>query len=168
MGLFLINFIAVLLCSLLTISNNGFANDTTITKVPEDKFPRRYLGVSASTLSAFGVSVHNISKSEGSAFKLNFCISPDFSTSKTWVFIGGEYQIKIYKNSFSRLYGLCGIGYWTDILTFGPGIGYELFSGKPGIAINIDLGFGFLKSLEFPERDIKLIPGIGLGLSYAY
>ncbi|MFC2131605.1 hypothetical protein ACFLSQ_09245, partial [Bacteroidota bacterium] len=105
--------------------------------------------------------------------KFTFLILPDSYDSNVWIFLGIEFQRNLYINSFSRLYALGGIGYHSLFFTIGPGLGYELFSGSPGIAINLDLGLIFLKPIDNPHgsmgsKDFELRPGFGLGLSYAY
>jgi hypothetical protein len=169
---------AIILCIfLLAFSLNvNYANDFTSLKVQEDNFPKHYLGVSASSISSLGISYHFFEKRKNptDAFKLTFGVLPDlYNSAEIWIFAGAEFQTKLYQNNFSRLYWLLGAGYQSLYFSVGSGVGYELYSGKPGIAINLDLGISLLKEIPNPHasRGIygwEIAPGIGLGLSYAY
>ena len=155
-------------------SSTNYANDSIVSKETDDNFPKNYLGASASSISSIGISYHFLEKRKNptDAFKLTFGLLPDLYDSEIWVFFGTEFQTELYRNDFSRLYWLIGAGYQSLYLSLGSGVGYEIYSGKPGIAINLDLGISLFKGIPNPHGDagsrLGIAPGIGLGLSYAF
>jgi hypothetical protein len=166
----------------ITICNSVVANIQK-DSLSEVDIPSNFIGASLSSFSCMGISYHGLIGDDNypkSAFKFTFLITPNINSdydiwNKVWIFIGAELHRNLYINSFSRFYVLGGIGYISDMYLFiGPGVGYEIFSGSPGIAINIDAGLSFSNKLHnslYPGLDItnfELMPGIGLGLSYAF
>ncbi|MFH1049726.1 MAG: hypothetical protein V1779_02210 [bacterium] len=171
----MLRFVILCLFMLLCFFQNNSAKDTTEINDKADEVPRHYIGASVSSISSLGISYHFLEKRKNptDAFKFTFGLLPDLYDSKIWVFFGAEFQTSIYQNDFSRLYWLIGAGYESLYISGGTGVGYELYSGKPGIAINLDLGISLLKEIPNPYASrgtygIEFAPGIGLGLSYAY
>jgi hypothetical protein len=163
---------------LLTIEHSFCADKNSVDEnaVKIDDIPKNYIGAAISSISSFGISYHKIYGKyleSTNAYKFTFLILPDSYDDNVWIFAGFELQSNIYINNFSRFYWLFGGSYQSLYLTCGPAIGYELFSGINGIAINLDLGFAFMLAIpnphaSGPEGSISLAPGIGLGISYAY
>jgi|GEM_PF-4239227 len=150
------------------------SKDTNAIEIKSEN-PSKFLGLSASSISSIGISYHFLEnkKNPTDAFKLTLGILPDlYSSSEIWIFCGAEFQTELSRNDFSRLYWLIGAGYQSLFFSVGSGVGYEIFTSKPGLAINLDLGLALLKGIPNPHGDAgshwEIAPGVGLGLSYAY
>jgi hypothetical protein len=145
------------------------------TKANAMEIPRNFIGISASSISSFGISYHHLYGNRTKftdGFKITGILLPDPYDSNIWIFLGFEIQQIIYSNYWCRLYCLEGLSYQSLYIAYGGGLGYEVFTGIPGFAINLDFGISFLNPIDNPHGSggsgIETIPGIGLGLSFAY